>query len=354
MAIRFKDLTSQIDGVNQIFTIAPDSFDLESTVLMYNGNSVTPVIDFTEDPARNKITTTFIPQPNDKLVLYYSDPSISPVPDGIEVVTLKSDYLFGFDLKNQFNCIISDVTLGNKLSIAVARFEREMKDFNLTPKVIKSTAVNGILGDNGAFVTPPEPELAALADIIEDPYDYDVSDYMNWGYMRVRRKPIVTVERIRLIYPTGQTIIDYPHEWIKTNRKFAQIQIVPMAGSFKSFPLIGQGAMYLPLLSGFLTKNVPHLIHVDYTAGLTEIPDDLKDCLYKLGAIEVLKLAGGGKMPGVASLSTSADGLSETTTLTQSQTTQLYGSLIKQYEDDVKLFLKDYRVFQKGIDFAVM
>ena len=52
--------------------------------------------------------------------------------------------------------------------------------------------------------------------------------------------------------------------------------------------------------TGFLTKNVPQLIHVDYTTGLTEIPDDLKDCVYKLGAIESLKLAGGGKMPGVA------------------------------------------------------
>lgn len=354
MALRFKDLTSQIDGVNQIFTISPATYDAGSPVLIYNGEPVTPLDDFTEDPARQILNTVFIPQPNDKLIVYYSDPSIGALPTDFTIETLKSDYLFGFDLKNQFGCIITDVTLGNKLAIAVAKMERELKDFNLTPKVIKSSGVQGIMGDGGVWVQPPEPALEAAADIIEDPYDYDVGDYLNWGYMALRRKPIVSVERIRLIYPTGQTIIAYPKEWIKIYHKFAQIQIVPMAGSFKQYPLIGQGAMYLPLLSGFLTKNVPSLIHVDYTAGLTTIPDDLKDAIYKMGAIESLKLAGGGKMPGVASLSTAADGLSESTTLTQSQNTQLYGALIKQYQEDVDKFTKDYRVFQKGLDFKVM
>ncbi len=353
MAIRFKDLTPQITGANTVFTIAPAAYDAGSTILLFNSGALTRVVDYTEDVGRQLITLNFTPTLTDKLTVYYDDPAISALPSGFQVSVLKSDYLFGLDLKDQFGNIMSDVTLGNKLSIGLARMERELRDFNLLPKVIKSSAVKGVLDSQGNYAVQPEPALEAAADIFEDPYDYDVKDYINWGYLALRRKPVVSIERIRLIYPTGQTIITYPNEWIKTYHKFGQVQIVPMAGSFNQYPLIGQGGMYLPLLSGFLTTNVPQLIHVDYTAGLTSIPDDLKDAIYKLGSIEILKQAGHGKAPGVASISTGVDGLSESTTLTQSGQTQMFGALIKNYEDDVKTFIKDFYQHQKGIDFRV-
>jgi len=354
MAIREKDLTAQVNGITASFSIIPASYAPGSTILVYNGEVMDRGIDYNENVDGSTLVMTFVPPLGDKLWVYYDDLAISAIPSYMSTTLLKSDYLFGLELKDQFGHSMPDTTLANKISIAIARMERELKDFNLSPKVIKSTAVKGLLNAQGGVVFPAEPALVALTDIFEDPYDYDVGDYLNWGYIALRRKPIVSVERIRLIYPTGQEIITYPIEWIKIFHKFSQIQIVPMAGSFKQYPLIGQGAMYLPLMSGFLTKSVPQLIHVDYTAGLTVVPDDLKDAIYKLSAVEILKTAGQGRFPGVASMSTSADGLSENTTLTQSPSTQLYGALIKQYEDDVKLFIKDYRSFQKGIDFRVM
>jgi hypothetical protein len=355
MAIRFRDLTAQIDGIRTDFSVSPTVYDVGSTIPVFNGETLTRTVDYNEDPNRQTIHLLFTPGLSDKLVVYFDDPRISPVPSSFDVPTLKAGYLFGLDLKDQFGNVMPDTTLGQKLTIGVARMEREMRDFSMTPKVIKSNIVNGVRDAGGGWAIEPEPAAQSAADMFEPPYDYDVIDYLNWGFLPLRRKPVISVERVRLIYPTGQTIITYPPEWIKLFPKFGQIQIVPMAGSFKQYPLIGQGAMYLPLMSGFMTKNVPQLIHVDYTTGLEsgKIPDDMKDATYKLAAVEVLKLAGQGKAPGVAALSTSADGLSESTTLTQSGQTQLYGAIIKQYEDDVKMFLVDFMEHQKGIEFRV-
>ncbi len=353
MAQRTKDLTPQIGaGPTSVFTVSPASYDTGSTLLVKNGTVIENIpANYAENANRQTITLVVPAISTDKLWVYYEDPAISPLPASLQVSVLKSDYLFGMDLKDQFGNVMSDVTLGNKLSIGTARMERELKDFSLLPKVIKSSIVNGIQRADGSYAVDPDPVAQAAADIIEDPYDYDVKDYVQWGFIILRRKPVISVERIRLIYPTGQVILTYPNEWIKLYAKFGQIQVVPMAGATQ--PLIGQGSMYLPLMSGSLQSNVPQLIHVDYTAGLVSIPDDLKDAIYKLGAVEVLKVSGQGKAPGIASMSTGADGLSESTTLTQSANSQMFGPLIKQYEDDVKAFVKSYTETNRGIDFRV-
>jgi hypothetical protein len=339
MAQKFLDLTSQITGSNSAFTIAPDKYEPGSSMLVLNGAVQRPEVDYNENSDQQTLTTTFTPLLTDKLSVYYEEVVVVTLPSGFTTAMLQSDYLFGLDLKDQMGRTLPDQVLANKITIAIARMERELRDFAITPKVIKCTGWEG--GDFGT------------ADIFEDPYDYDLNDYMNWGFLVLRRKPVISVQRIRLIYPTGQLIIQYPLEWIKIYHKFAQIQIVPMAGSFSQYPLIGQGAMYLPLMSGFLTKSVPQLIHVDYTAGLSVVPADLTDAIYKMAAIDILRNAGQSKAPGVASLSTSGDGLSENTTLTQSANTTLYGAQIKEYQADVKQFIVDFLENQKGIDFRV-
>jgi hypothetical protein len=351
MALRFKDLTSQVGAGNTAFTVSPAFFEPGTSILVLNGAVQVRTTDYVENADGFTLNTTFVPVVSDILTCYYEDASVVTLPASITVAVLKSDYLFGLDLKDQFGNVMSDVTLGNKISIGIARIERELKDFSLSPKVIKSSIVNGIQRADGTWAVDPEPAAIAAADIFEDPYDYDVKDYVNWGFLILRRKPVISVERVRLIYPTGQEIISYPREWIKVYAKFGQIQIVPMAGSFQ--PLIGQGSMYLPLMSGSLQSNVPQLIHVDYTTGLTTMPDDLKDAIYKMSALEILKIGGQGKAPGIAAMSTGADGLSESTTLTQSANSQMFGPLIKQYEDDVKAFIKSYTETNRGIDFRV-
>lgn len=363
MALRSFNLAAQANGTLLTFSIAPNFFDPGSTMLFWKqspgSNPLRPSIDYIENGDRQTFTIQgsvgAAPASTDDFFVYYEDQDITPLPADFDPGYMRGNYLFGLDLKDQYGRVMSESTLGNKISIVIARLEREFKDFSMTPQVIKSTSVLGVKDCNGNYVLPPDPEAIAEADIFEDPYDYDVNDYVNWGYLALRRKPIVSIERVRLIYPTGQTIINYPKEWIKIYHKFGQFCIVPMAGSFKQYPLIGQGAMYLPLLSGFLTKNVPQLINVDYTAGLISIPDDLKDAVYKGAAIEVLKIAGQAKAPGIAALSTSADGLSESTTLTQSGGNQLFGALIRQYEKDFEKFIADYKSNQTGmIDFRVM
>jgi hypothetical protein len=348
MALRKVDLTPLIDGVRTAFTIAPAFFDPTTTLVLRNGSSLAGF--YTEGVDRQTLALASAPITTDTLVCYYNDDLFAPLPGDFDVAKLKSDYLFGLSLKDSNGNAMSDTTLGNKLSIGIARAQRELKDFSITPQVIKSTIVKGVQRADGSWAVLPEQAAIDVADVFEDPYDYDLNDYLKWGFLLLRRKPVISIERIRLIYPTGQNIIQYPQEWIKLYAKFGQVQIVPSTGTF---PSIGLGGMYLPLMSGFLMNNIPQLIHVDYTAGIAIIPDDMRDALYKYGAVEVLKTAGQAMAPGVASLSTGADGLSESTTLTQSANSQMFGPLIKQYEEDAKAFFKSYSETNRSIDFRV-
>lgn len=353
MGLKFIDFTSQIVGSNTAF-VTTDRFQAGSTILILNGGVQRPTVDYNENVSGLAIGTTFIPAPTDILGMYYEvvDAPV-PIPAGFSVAMLQSDYLFGLDFKDQTGRTMPTQVMENKINIAITRMQRLLRDFSITPQVIKSSITLGVRNAAGGWAVEPDQAALAAADMFEDPYDYDVNDYINWGFLVLRRKPVISVERVRLIYPTGQTIIQYPPEWIKLYKKFGQMSIVPMAGSFNQYPLIGQGAMYLPLMSGFLTKNVPQLIQVDYTAGLTTVPTDLTDAIYKMAAIDILRNAGQGKAPGVASVSTSADGLSESTTLTQSANTTLYGAQIKEYQEDVKRFVADFLEDQKGIPFVV-
>jgi len=340
-----EDLTSQVDGVNTTFVLA-EEYEANTPQLFLGGQCLRKDSDYVEQPTTHSFLFNFVPTAGDALVCYYLTKfSVLQGSSGFDVLTMRQAYLFGLNLKDRAGNPITDQVLQQKLSLAISYFQREF-DIFITPTVIKSNAILG------TTLELPEP---LPYDIIEPPYDYDVHDYMNWGYMRLRKIPVISIERVRLIYPTGQTIITYPNEWLKLYPKFGQLQIVPMAGSFKQYPLIGQGAMYLPLLSGFLTKNIPSLIHIDYTCGFKqgEIPLDFADIIYKKASIEILRIAGQAQMPGVASVSTGADGLSESTTLTQSAQTTLFQSYINEYKKDIEDFVNDFRETQKGINFVV-
>jgi hypothetical protein len=345
MAQKQYDFTSIIDNTRILFTL-PEPFETGTAIVTLNDAVMRLGVDYTELPNTNQIQMAVAPTVGNTLVVFYFQRNAIRGVTSFTTAMLKTDYLFGLSLRDRAGNPITTLTMQNKIDISIAYFQRDFDIFML-PTVIKS---NAILGTTGM---PPEN---VYYDLIEPPYDYNLNDYLNWGYLRVRRRPIISVERIRLIYPTGQEIITYPMSWLKIYPKFGQIQIVPLAGSFRQYPLLGQGAMYLPLLSGFLTKSVPSLIHVDYSCGFPvgQIPPDFADIVYKKAAIEVLRISGMAQFPGVASLTTGADGLSETTQLTQTGQTQLFGSYIDAYQKDIDAFLNDFRETEKGITFEVL
>lgn len=333
------NISSQCNSVNLTFVL-PEAYEVGTLQVVLSGATLTKDVNYTEQPNANSVLFVLAPATGATLVIFYN--ARYTFMSGIAGFTtdiMRQSYLFGLPLTDRAGNPITNAMLQQKLDIAVAYFQRDL-DIYVVPTVVKSTAVLG------SSTVPPEN---VTYDVLEDPYDYDARDYFNWGYMRLRKTPVISVERMRLIYPTGQLIIQYPTDWIKIYHKVGQIHIVPSAMSYASYPIIG--GQYLPLMSGYLNRNIPALINVDYTVGFKQgqIPADFADVVYKKAAIDVLRIAGNAMAPGIASISTGADGLNESTSLAQGQGSTMFGGYIKEYKQDIDDFLTDFRETQQGV-----
>jgi hypothetical protein len=239
---------------------------------------------------------------------------------------VRNRWCYGLPLTNEAGVLMSDEDLLTFLEGAVKRVERELGIF-LKPTII---ACN-----------PDDFGLQKGVDyeVEEPPYDYDVRAWMQYGFLQLRQRPVQKITGLKLVLPNGNIIMDFMKrpQWIKLYKDNGQIQLVPYAGDPTIFALMGGSQSAYPFVTGTISTNLPQMIYVDYEAGygLHEIPNDIRNAVAKLAAIDVLGIAGDAVLAGVASLSTSIDGLSESFSTTASATNATYGAHILQYQKEV-------------------
>ena len=140
----------------------------------------------------------------------------------------------------------------------------------------------------------------------EAAYDYDPDFFRgeHWGYIVTKEKPIISVTSVNFNYPSPtNNIFSIPHEWIRLDRKYGHIRMVPAAMAF-SAPL---SAFIMQALGG--GRTIPFMIQVRYVAGLSNITKDYPDLIDVIYKMAIFKLLFGSFLPESGSIS--ADGLSQ-------------------------------------------
>lgn len=156
---------------------------------------------------------------------------------------------------------------------------------------------------------PTADEIAALAGqpwAIDPSYDYNPHDYDGdkWGLIATRQKPIQSVIGMRFVYPTPQTtIVQVPHDWIRMDGKYGQIQLVPTGAPYPTL----LGGLFLSHFSG--GKTLPFTVDLEYVAGLTNVERDYPDLIDAVLKLATVKIIEDAFMPQSGSIS--ADGLSQ-------------------------------------------
>jgi len=198
----------------------------------------------------------------------------------------------GLDLSS-----IDNSYLRGKLLTAEAKAQRELRVFFAPTVMIPEEATQDEID---------ALEAAGTRYAQEPAYDYDPGFFHgeSWGFIQTRQKPLISVQSIKLRYPMPtMSVFDVPNDWLRLDRKYGHIRLVPGAMTFSS-PL---AIFVMPALGG--GRFVPNMIQVRYTAGLRNAAadyPDLVDVIYKMAAVSVIEDA---MMP--ASGSISADGLSQ-------------------------------------------
>lgn len=236
----------------------------------------------------------------------------------LTVEELKQYYLFGLDLTDDAGNPLSDSTYQFYILSAIEWLEQE-----IDIKVLPTT-------------------------IIAESHDYYREDYAQFNIAQLDNYPVITLDEWRVQYPSGQTVIVYPEEWIRLDQTKGIVRVVPTAGTLSEI-VIGQGGAFLPAVFNGMS-HLPDLFQFDYTCGFEHLPTNLRDMIGMMASFGPLNIFGDLIVgAGIASTSLSIDGLSQSINSTSSATNSGYGARILQYEKRLKKDIPNLRRYWKGI-----
>lgn len=190
-------------------------------------------------------------------------------------------------------------------------------------------------------------------EVEAEPHDYERSDYTNWGYVQLWKRPILEVKALRLMYGT-RPAWEVPQDWLKIDKNSGKIQMFPSSGSVTSMIIGASGAIY-GLYNSW--DYAPQMWEVDYVAGMdsNNLPAHLKELIYKKAVIGILQVWGDLILgAGIASSSISIDGLSQSIGTTQSAMFGGASARCEEYRKDIEALIPVLRQKYGGIRMTVV
>lgn len=237
----------------------------------------------------------------------------------LSVAELKQRYLFGIKLVDDEGVPLRDEVFQHYIIAAIRLLEHEL-------------------------------DISILPTTFTEFHDYYANDYQNFSFIQLDNYPLISVEEFRVQYPSGQTVVVFPQEWLRINAEHGQLQIVPTAGTLSEI-LVGQGGSFLPAIYSGMSY-LPQLFQLSYTAGFGAgmVPRNIIDLIGKIASIGPLGIFGDLILGvGVSNLSLSLDGLSQSIGTTKDSSSGALGARVTRYMKDVTAQVPMLRRYYKGI-----
>lgn len=187
----------------------------------------------------------------------------------------------------------------------------------------------------------------------EESHDYDPQAYMSWVFLKLNKFPIISVENLEFITPSGDTATVIDSSWIRVQKEMGHLNVLPNGSAGITF--IGASGSLYPRFGG--SRFIPDFFRVKYTAGFEsgKVPDDIRHLIGMVSSYGPLNIAGdliAGA--GIASQSLGIDGLSQSVSTTSSATNSGYGSRILSYTREAKDMIPTLRKYYKGIGLTIV
>lgn len=261
---------------------------------------------------------------------------------------LRYVYAFGNELQAPNVQTITDETLQWYIDNAVSNTEKDFK-ISILKRLIK--------------YRPQRNEIRTFSGLTEeidyfweDPYDFDAKMVQEYIYIKLRKRPVLSIQQVLWRDVAGGEIINLT-EWMRPNYEKGSIQFFPVTGSLTSLPLaLGISPTFFSVMNA--RGYYPDSFFIDYTVGFNSVREyrkkwnELTNVIGMLAAVALLNDYGDGRSPGLASSSVSLSGISESFATTQSATNALYGARILQFEKQLREFYKRNKERYCGLQFT--
>lgn len=202
-----------------------------------------------------------------------------------------------------------------------------------------------------------------MPQIIEENEDYVRDDYYNWGFIKTTY-PIKKAHSLKG-YVNDVKQIDFPSEWLsisksndKSNIPWRQLSLVPVSSKSPQTSTVYSGVAPLAGMMGY--PHIPNYWRMTYTTGFGQcnavvVPIDLKKVIGMLASMGIWDIGGNLVLgAGIANMSLSLDGLSQSIGTTSSAENHAYSASIKSYQSQLKESLPRLTEIYCGIRFGVV
>ena len=192
--------------------------------------------------------------------------------------------------------------------------------------------------------------------VISEEKDFTWADFREWGFMRLTYMCVKPISLFGFISDVQQ--IEYPQEWLSARKTsdgelyHRNLYLVPGNNAARTGAIVYSGIT--PHL-GFLGRyQIPQYWKITYCTGFVNPPEDLKNFIGKLAAINIFQIIGDLILgAGIASQSLGIDGLSQSIVTTSSATSSGYGSRIISYTEDLKRQKPILESYYRGFNMTV-
>lgn len=237
----------------------------------------------------------------------------------LTVSDLKTRYLFGISLTDDKGNAMPDAVFQHAITTAISYLEHKL-------------------------------DIIILEREFTENYDYRATDYMNFNFLQLKKRPLSKLIEIKARFPNNQDLVKYPEEWYVVEKEAAQIQLSPVEGTFSGL-IVTQGGSYVPLIYG-AQSAWPHLFQVKYLAGFCndQIPVIINEMIGMQAAIRIFEILGDLILgQGVTSESVGLDGASVSKQLGASPQFNAFSARIKSYKDQMKDYIESVKKYYNGI-----
>lgn len=215
---------------------------------------------------------------------------------------LKQTYFFGIPLVDVNGNEISDVVADFYIKRGIKQIEKEL-DVVITPTT---------------FI---------------ERYDFFLDSWRGWGFMQLNHRPVKQVKSLKIVYGEHE-VFSIPLEWIRIESKAGQIHLFPQLGQFSGTLAIDKAYTLAPILMA--VRYAPHIFSIEYEAGMDVVDEDLADAIGMIAAIQFFNIFGDLVIgAGIASMSISIDGISQSIGTTASAENAAYSARILMYKREL-------------------
>lgn len=150
--------------------------------------------------------------------------------------------------------------------------------------------------DRAVATVELETGLTIFPTPFKEKLPYDRQEYASFGYMRLLKRPVTSVEKLQIVPSNNQAVFDVPVDWVEVGQLYhGQLNIIPLTIqlSGSSAPQVvatAGGAALLAILNNF--QWVASYWQISYTAGFPsgKVPKVVNDLIGVVAAMDVLSM----------------------------------------------------------------